>query len=108
MTHLLHKNDSRYGYRRIHALLKKQEIIISEKIVRKVMKDNHLVVKIKKTKKYSSYRGEITKAAENLINRNFHSDKPNCKMLTDITEFSIPAGKVYLSPIIDCFDGMVS
>lgn len=29
-------------------------------------------------------------------------------MLTDITEFSIPAGKVYLSPIIDCFDGMVS
>ncbi len=70
ISHLFHKNDSRYGYRRIHALLKKQEIIISEKIVRKIMKDNHLVVKIKKTKKYSSYRGEITKAAENLINRN--------------------------------------
>ncbi|MBM6842376.1 transposase, partial [[Clostridium] spiroforme] len=60
ISHLFHKNDSRYGYRRIHALLKKQEIIISEKIVRKIMKDNHLVVKIKKTKKYSSYRGEIT------------------------------------------------
>ena len=28
-------------------------------------------------------------------------------MLTDITEFSIPAGKVYLSPIVDCFDGMI-
>lgn len=27
--------------------------------------------------------------------------------LTDITEFQIPAGKAYLSPIIDCFDGMV-
>ena len=26
--------------------------------------------------------------------------------LTDITEFQIPAGKVYLSPIIDCFDGL--
>eukprot|EP01030_Chromulinospumella_sphaerica_P000093 gene93-96_t len=25
----------------------------------------------------------------------------------DITEFQIPAGKVYLSPIIDYFDGMV-
>lgn len=72
------------------------------------MKDNHLVVKIKKAKKYSSYTGEISKAAENFINRNFHADKPNSKMLTDITEFSIPAGKVYLSPIIDCFDGMVS
>ena len=33
--------------------------------------------------------------------------KPNQKWLTDITEFAIPSGKVYLSPIIDCFDGMV-
>lgn len=32
---------------------------------------------------------------------------PNVKWLTDITEVQIPAGKVYLSPIIDCFDGMV-
>lgn len=32
---------------------------------------------------------------------------PNAKWLTDITEFQIPAGKVYLSPIIDCFDGLV-
>lgn len=78
-----------------------------DKIVRKIMKENHLVVKIKKTKKYSSYRGEITKSDDNLINRNFHSAKPNHKMLTDITEFSIPAKKVYLSPVIDCFDGMV-
>ena len=28
-------------------------------------------------------------------------------LTTDLTEFHIPAGKVYLSPIIDCFDGMV-
>ena len=41
----------------------------------------------------------------NLIKRNFHADKPNEKWLTDITEFAIPAGKVYLSPIIDRFDG---
>ena len=45
-------------------------------------------------------------APENLVNRDFHADKPNEKWLTDITEFSIPSGKVYLSPVIDCFDGM--
>ncbi|MET3138870.1 transposase InsO family protein [Undibacterium sp. GrIS 1.2] len=28
-------------------------------------------------------------------------------LLTDITEFQIPAGKVYLSPMIDCFDGLI-
>lgn len=108
ISQLFHENDSRYGYRRIHALLKKQNTILSEKIIRRIMKENHLVVKIKKAKKYSSYMGEITKAAENVINRDFHADRSNQKMLTDITEFSIPAGKVYLSPIIDCFDGMVS
>lgn len=53
------------------------------------------------------YLGEISPAPENLINRDFHAKAPNVKWLTDITEFHIPAGKVYLSPIIDCFDGMV-
>lgn len=54
----------------------------------------------------ASYQGELSMAPENLVNRNFHADKPNEKWLTDITEFSIPSGKVYLSPVIDCFDGM--
>ena len=36
----------------------------------------------------------------------FHATAPNRLWVTDITEFSIPAGKVYLSPVIDCHDGM--
>lgn len=51
---------------------------------------------------------EITKATENLINRDFHSDRPNYKTLTDITEFSISVRKVYLLPIIDYFDEIIS
>ena len=69
------------------------------------MKDNQQEVKIRKAKKYSSYMVKITKAAENLINRNFCTARPNHKMLTDITEFSIPAGKVYLSSTINCLIG---
>ena len=59
-----------------------------------------------KRKKYSSYKGEISPEVENIIKRDFQADKPNSKWLTDITEFRIPAGKVYLSPVIDCFDGL--
>ncbi len=51
---------------------------------------------------------EITKATENLINKDFHSDRPNYKTLTDITEFSISVRKVYLLPIIDYFDEIIS
>ena len=58
-------------------------------------------------RRYASYLGEISPAPENLINRDFQAAIPNEKWLTDITEFHIPAGKVYLSPMIDCFDGLV-
>ncbi len=107
ITLLFKENDSRYGYRRIHALLKRENITVSEKIVRRIMKDNHLQVIVRRAKKYNSYKGEITPAVENVIQRDFSADKPNQKWLTDITEFALPFGKVYLSPIVDCFDGML-
>lgn len=101
------ENKNSYGYRRIHALLKRENTTISEKIVREIMTSEVLVVLTKKTKKYNSYAGEITPSVSNKIKRNFSSNKPNIKWLSDITELAIPAGKVYLSPIIDCFDGLI-
>ena len=66
-----------------------------------------LVAATSKRRRYGSYMGEISPAPDNLLNRDFSASAPNEKWLTDITEFQIPAGKVYLSPMIDCFDGMV-
>lgn len=98
--------SNRYGYRRIHSVIRSFGNIVSEKVIRRIMKQEQLIVRNIKRKKYSSYLGEISPAVENVIKRDFHSDKPNEKWLTDITEFHIPAGKIYLSPIIDCFDGL--
>lgn len=95
----------RYGYRRIYTVLKNDGIKLSEKVVLRIMNEDNLHVKSIKNKKYSSYKGEISPEVPNVVQRDFHADKPNLKWLTDITEFGIPAGKVYLSPIIDCFDG---
>lgn len=103
---LYEENHSCYGYRRIHLALRKSGICLSEKVIRRLMRQEQLQPSIKKARAYSSYKGEITPAVPNIINRNFHAEHPNEKWLTDITEFAIPAGKVYLSPIIDCFDGM--
>ena len=101
------ENKARYGYRRIHAELKKIGIKVSEKVVRRVMKEDGLEVKIRKTKKYSSYKGEISPVVPNEVQRNFHSKKPDELLLSDISEFAIPTGKVYMSPTVDCFDGML-
>jgi len=100
------ESSSRYGYRRIHSIIKSDGATVSEKVIRRIMKEEALEVPNIKRKRYSSYKGEITPEVENIINRDFKTDKPNNKWLTDITEFHIPAGKIYLSPIIDCFDGL--
>ncbi len=72
------------------------------------MQGENLIVKTQKRKRYNSYQGEILPSVPNVIQRDFHADKPNEKWLTDITEFAIPSGKVYFSPIVDYFDGMLS
>lgn len=106
VRHIFSESFNRYGYRRIYSVLKSDGIVVSEKVVRRIMKDEQLIVPNIKQKKYNSYKGEISPEVGNLLNRDFHADKPNAKWLTDITEFHIPAGKIYLSPIIDCFDGL--
>jgi putative transposase len=100
------ESKHRYGYRRIHAVLRNEGIVVSEKIVRRLMRESQLYVFQSRKRRYNSYKGEITPAVPNILDRDFHSDQPNEKWITDITEFSIPAGKVYLSPMIDCFDGL--
>ena len=96
-----------YGYRRLYLCVKKSDgNHYSEKVIRRLMREECLVVRKNSRKKYNSYLGEISPAVENLIQGDFHAERPNLKWLTDITEFSIPAGKVYLSPIIDCYDGL--
>lgn len=107
LTEIFESNHRCYGYRRLQASLARQSVTISEKVVQRLMKQERLVVARPRRRRFGSYLGEISPAPENLINRDFHAKTPNEKWLTDITEFQIPAGKVYLSPIIDCFDGMV-
>jgi len=100
-------NKKRYGYRRIHAVIRSGGLVVSEKVIRRLMREEQLVVPFKRRRSYSSYMGEISPAVENLIDRDFHANAPNQKWVTDLTEFGLPSGKVFLSPIIDCYDGMV-
>lgn len=104
---LFRKGKSCWGYRTIWAKLRNEGIIASEKVVRRIMREEDLeVIYRKRRKAYSSYKGEISKAPENLVCRNFRASKPNKLWLTDITEFKLPnEQKCYLSPIVDCFDG---
>lgn len=114
IAEIFHEKKGTFGSLRIWAELRREDgehepVIVSEKVVRRIMAEEGLEVIFakKKKRKWSSYGGEVSEAPENLVNRDFHADEPNQLWLTDITEFGLPFGKVYLSPIVDCFDGMV-
>ena len=96
----------RYGYRRIHLELKGMGIVASAKRIMRLLTGHGLVPLFKSAKRYGSYKGELAKAPKNLVDGDFHAERPNMLWVTDLTEFSIPAGKAYLSPVIDCYDGM--
>lgn len=104
-----------YGYRRIYAQANSgagPDAGIGERTVRSIMRQEGLAARTsKRRRRYSSYAGEISEAPGNLLRdeegrHHFGADRPNELWVTDVTEFRIPAGKVYLSPIVDCFDGM--
>lgn len=109
ITDIFEWNHRCYGYRRLQVAGVSDQVArpISEKVVQRLMKQESLAVAQPKRRRYASYLDEISPAPANIINRDFQAAAPNEKWLTDITEFQIPAGKVYMSPIIDCFDGMV-
>lgn len=94
------ENKKRIGYRRITLELHNRGLCINHKTVQRLMKQLGLFCRVR-MKRYNSYRGEVGKVAPNLLERNFESDRPNQKWVTDITEFSLFGQKLYLSPIID-------
>lgn len=99
------KSKVRYGYRRITAKLRKTHKI-NHKTVQKLMRKMGIFCRVR-MKKYRSYKGDVGKIAPNLLERDFKAAKPNQKWVTDVTEFSLFGIKLYLSPIIDLYNGEV-
>ena len=97
---IFEENRSRYGVRRITAELRNRGFAVNHKKVQRLM--SRLGLKGARPKvKYHSYMGAVGAVAGNLINRDFSASRPNEKWTTDVSQFSCPFGKAYLSPIVD-------
>ena len=99
-------HKGRYGYRRITIQLCNDGIHLNHKTVQKLMVQMGLYGKRKKAK-YKSYKGEVGKIAPNVIDRDFIATAPTQKWTTDVTEVKIKDKKMYLSPILDMFNGEI-
>ncbi len=103
---IYNKHKGRYGYRRMTLALQQLGFHHNHKLIYKLMKQMGLLAKIR-LKKYKSYKGKQGKIANNKLNRQFKAKHPNIRWLTDITEFKVGDHKLYLSPILDCYNNEI-
>lgn len=100
------QHRGRYGYRRITATLRSAGTSINHKTVQRLMEQLQLKSCVR-MKKYRSFHGAVGRTAPNILERDFKASRPNEKWVTDVTEFSVAGDKLYLSPILDLFNGEI-
>ena len=100
ISEIFKSNKGRYGVRRVYNELCNRGIQVNHKRVQRLMSLMGLQGKRPK-EKYHSYKGEVGKVADNLINRDFSTIAPLQKWTTDVSQFSFSWGKCYLSPVLD-------
>ena len=94
-----------YGYRRVHIWLESNGVLCNPKTVLRVMNKYNLLSVVRR-KKYRNY-GDYIHRYPNLLNREFHADKPNQKWVTDISYIHTQQGVLYLSVIRDLYDNSI-
>ena len=94
-----------YGYRRVQIWLQRHGIYRNPKTVLRVMQKYGLLSVIRR-KKYRNY-GEHLHKYPNLLNRDFHAERPNQKWVTDISYIHTRQGVLYLSIIRDLYDNSI-
>jgi len=100
--------NANYGVRRIWLYLRNNlKCLISYSTVLRICHENNLIIHRKRRPNSLTKEDIEAQKAENLINQDFTAEKPNEKWLTDITEIPCSDDKLYLVPILDCFDGSI-
>ncbi len=100
------QHKGRYGYRRITAAVRQLGSHVNHKTVQRLM--GMLGLKsLVRPKRYRSFKGEVGRAAPNELQRRFDADSANQKWVTDVTEFNVAGEKLYLSPILDLYNGEI-
>ena len=98
--------DRTYGYRRVWKWLQDRNVRRNPKTVLRVMEKYGLLSEIRRRRKWINLGQQVHKY-ENLLNRQFKTDKPNTKWVTDISYIHTKEGVLYLSMIRDLYDNSI-
>ena len=98
--------DKTYGYRRVWKWLQDRNVQRNPKTILRVMQKYGLLSEIRRRRKWVNLGQQVHKY-ENLLNRQFKTDKPNTKWVTDISYIHTKEGVLYLSMIRDLYDNSI-
>ena len=98
--------DKTYGYRRVWKWLQDRNVRRNPKTILRVMQKYGLLSEIRRRRKWVNLGQQVHKY-ENLLNRQFKTDKPNTKWVTDISYIHTKEGVLYLSMIRDLYDNSI-
>ena len=101
-----HPDNHNYGVDRILLALLQKGIQVSRRTVYRAMQEGGMLHKKRTPRGITKATTEIQEQ-ENLIKRDFRAEKPLQKLLTDISEIQCVDGKLYVSPVLDCFSGEI-
>ncbi|MDD3889441.1 MAG: IS3 family transposase [Syntrophomonadaceae bacterium] len=100
--------NANYGVKRMYKYLRNYKAYEgSYSTIYRICKENNLMIRCKRRPKGITKADSEAQKAENLINQDFTAQSPNEKWLMDITEIPCKNGKLYLAPVLDCYDGSI-
>ncbi len=101
-----HPDNDNYGVNRMVTALAQKGIHVSHRTVYRTMSEMGIIHRRRTPRGITKATTEI-QDRENLIKRNFKAEKPLQKLLSDITEIQCYDGKLYLSAVLDCYNGEI-
>lgn len=102
-----HPDNDNYGARRIHLRLLQLDQQVSYSTIYRTMRKYQMLKKCKRHPNGITREDAAAQKSENIIQRDFTATAPNQKWLTDITEVQCSDGKLYVAPILDCYNGEI-
>ena len=102
-----HPQNGNYGAPRMRQALSQRGVKVGLRRVKRIMREHGWLHERRRRPKGLTKADPAAMAAENLLEQDFHAGKPFAKLLTDITQVQCRDGKLYISPIMDCYSGEI-
>ena len=102
-----HAQNKNYGAPRMQQALGQQGVKAGLRRVKRIMREHGWLLERRRRPEGLTKADPAAMASENLLKQDFRADKPFTKLLTDITQVQCRDGKLYISPIMDCYSGEI-